>query len=170
MRLLLTFICLLFCMTLVVSCPSTNKNSSTSGGSSSAAAVVYPAGWPIPELTAPAGATADNLPPHSFNSTIAGDKPYTMESDQDRTVWAVAFDSSLGWDAVVAHVDGCVVPLGYNKYLVHEPKYNALSRGTHGSVGYNSPTTSYSIFLNYGKHPGNKISRAYDCYHLTVSK
>jgi len=65
--------------------------------------------WPVKHITLPQGAVEATLPPGLF------DDPHMRSSEDVKDGWWLrCFDCPGGWDAVIAHLEECITPLGYS--------------------------------------------------------
>lgn len=72
--------------------------------------VVYPKGWPLPELTAPPGSEkAQSYLP----SAVMSRSPVAYEEHEGRRTWQLGFHTEQGETEVLAHVEAILNPSGY---------------------------------------------------------
>jgi hypothetical protein len=104
--------------------------------------VEYPAGWPMPEVTAPEGswrAIIETLPIERSEPLHHG---YTIDGvliGENRN-YAVGFYYSGSWDDAVKHVEECLEGIPYRITDVTETN-------TTSSIEYNIPSRQLSIQL-----------------------
>jgi hypothetical protein len=64
--------------------------------------------WPVAGITLPTGATPAALPP-----LFANDPAMKSSENVKDGMWFRCFNCPGGWDAILAHLEGCISPLGY---------------------------------------------------------
>jgi hypothetical protein len=78
-------------------------------------AVVYPAHWPLPQLTVPPGSVRQKM--MSFEGVVFGNGYLVDDLDNgpEGKYYAFAFKPSVSWDEVVRYVDGCLLSTGFEE-------------------------------------------------------
>jgi hypothetical protein len=90
--------------------------SATLIGRASRRPVIYPPGWPVPQLTAPDKAWAADVVDFMSTGTperSTGHQFASTGSPKACEIWVAGFDTRDDWNAVCDHVEQCLKPLGY---------------------------------------------------------
>ena len=106
---------LLVCVLLIAVGLCLNACRGKSGAQSQPAEL--PKGWPVPDLRPPVGSTRTSL--FGLPEGLSSDGGYTIQGAKDAgdfegELWAVAFESDLGWADIVAHTERSLKRRGYS--------------------------------------------------------
>jgi hypothetical protein len=98
--------------------------------------VVMPSGWPIAEVRPPVGSQRTTL--FGLQESLSNDGGYTIQGakgagDFEGELWAVAFESELGWPEIVA----------YTERALKKRNFSALENPLQGTPSIDWPAFQY---------------------------
>lgn len=99
--------------------------------------------WPVARITLPVGAAPAALPP-----VFANDPAMVSSENAKDGMWFSCFNCPGGWDAVVAHLESCISPLGYTYNELETKDLAPPQAGPTGVVRvYASPSSKVKAAL-----------------------